>query len=229
MASTPPIPSRLADFDPYTPVLANYYAPSAYLQGDLESGLLESRHGDRLLALPEALLRGIYTGLEYETGQAARLVLRNCGRMWGKEFFRRFAQELSDYYQKPLSELEMGLFLQNLKQAWKTHGWGLIDIDWTYKNQGVLVVSIRNSPFAAATPPHFKRPMGFLEAGLLATWFSQLTGQDLGCVQTTSEALGAKSNLFILTAAARLKEGEAWVDSGLSHDQILEKLLQPAP
>lgn len=71
MASTPPIPSSLADFDPYTPVLANYYAPSAYLQGDLESGLLESRHGDRLLALPEALLRGIYTGLEYETGQAA--------------------------------------------------------------------------------------------------------------------------------------------------------------
>ncbi len=215
-------------FDPYTPVLANYYAPSAYLQSDLESGLLESRHGERLLAIPEALLRGIYTGLEYETGQAARLVLRNCGRMWGKEFFRRFAQELSDYYQKPLAELEMGIFLQNLGQAWKTHGWGLIEVDWTYKDQGVLVVSIRNSPFAALTPAHFTRPMGFLEAGLLGTWFSQLTGQDLACVQTTSEALGAKSNLFVLTTATRLKEGEAWVDSGLSHDQVLEKLLQPA-
>jgi hypothetical protein len=71
--------------------------------------------------------------------------------------------------------------------------------------------------------------MGFLEAGLLATWFSQLTGQDLACVQTTSEALGAKSNLFILTAANRLKEAETWVDAGLSHEQILEKVLQPAP
>jgi len=227
MNGTSSISNGSVNFDPYTPVLANYYAPSAYLRSDLESGLLESRHGERLLALPEALLRGIYTGLEYETGQAARLVLRNCGRMWGKEFFRRFAQELSDYYQKPLAELEMGLFLQSLRQAWKTHGWGLIEIDWTYKDQGVLVVSIRNSPFAAVTPPHFKRPMGFLEAGLLATWFSQLTGQDLLCVQTASEALGAKSNLFVVTAAARLKEGEAWVDSGLSHEQILEKLLQP--
>jgi len=229
MADTVSLANSPAGFDPYTPVLANYYAPSLYLQSDLESGLLESRHGDRLLALPETLLRAIYTGLEYETGQAARLVLRHCGRMWGKEFFRRFAQELSDYYQKPLAELEMGLFLQNLKQAWKTHGWGLIDLDWTYKDQGVVVVSIRNSPFAAATPPHFKRPMGFLEAGLLATWFSQLTGQDLACVQTTSEALGAKSNLFILTAANRLKEAETWVDAGLSHEQILEKVLQPAP
>lgn len=227
MVTTASSPNGSASFDPYTSVLANYYTPSAYLQSDLESGLLESRRGDRLLALPEALLRGIYSGLEYETGQAARLVLRNCGRMWGKEFFRRFALELSDYYQKPLAELEMGLFLQNLRQAWKTHGWGLIEIDWTYKDQGVLVVSIRNSPFAALTPAHFTRPMGFLEAGLLGTWFSQLTGQDLLCVQTTSEALGAKSNLFVLSTATRLKEGEAWVDSGLSHDQVLEKLLQP--
>jgi len=39
--------------------------------------------------------------------------------------------------------------------------------------------------------------------------------------------LGAESNLFVVTTAARLKEGEAWVDSGLSHEQILEKLLQP--
>ncbi|MGQ9838627.1 MAG: V4R domain-containing protein [Cyanobacteriota bacterium] len=227
MVTTASNPNGSASSDPYTSVLANYYAPSAYLQSDLESGLLKSRHGDRLLALPEALLRGIYSGLEYETGQAARLVLRNCGRMWGKEFFKRFAQELSDYYQKPLAELEMGLFLQSLGQAWKTHGWGVIEIDWTYKDQGVLVISIRNSPFAALTPSHFTRPMGFLEAGLLGTWFSQLTGQELICVQTTSEALGAKSNLFVLSTATRLKDGEAWVDSGLSHDQVLEKLLQP--
>ncbi len=218
--------TQAAHFDPNVAIPGNYYAPGAYVQGDLEAGLLESRHGDRLLALPEPLLKAIYTGLEYETGQAARLVLRNCGRMWGKEFFRRFATELTDFYQKPLAELEMGLFIQNLQQAWKTHGWGSLTLDWNYKDQGILIARILNSPFAAMTPTHFTRPMGFLEAGLLATWFSQLTGRELVCIQTASEALGAETNLFILTAAERIKDGEAWVDEGQTHDQILEKLLQ---
>jgi predicted hydrocarbon binding protein len=217
-----------AVFDPTMPIAGNYYAPKVYVQSDLESGMLTSRHGDRLLALPKAFIQALYSGLEYETGQAARLVLRNCGRMWGKEFFRRFATELTDFYLKPLPELEMGLFVQNLNQAWKTHGWGVLTVDWNHKDQGILVIRISNSPFAAMTPAHHTRPMGFLEAGLLSTWFSQLTGRSLACVQTASESLGADCNLFIITAEDRLKEGEAWVDAGLTHEQILEKLMGQA-
>ncbi|MDX2272493.1 MAG: 4-vinyl reductase [Cyanobacteriota bacterium] len=216
-------------FDPNVPIPGNYYAPQIYVQSDLESGLLMSRHGERLLALPAALIRGIYSGLEYETGQAARLVLRHCGQMWGKEFFRRFARELSDFYQKPLAQLEMGLFIQNLQQAWKTHGWGLLSIDWSHKEQGILIVTIQNSAFDILTPLNVNRPMGFLEAGLLATWFSQLTGRELACIQTSSEVLGANENLFVITTQTRLKEGEAWVDAGLSHAEILNKLLTELP
>ncbi len=204
----------------------NYYAPSVYIQGDLESGLLTSRHGDRLLALPQSLIEAIYTGLEYETGQAMKLVLRHCGRMWGKEFFRRFASELSDYYGKPLTELEMGIFLQSLQQAWKTHGWGTFGVDWTYQEQGILIIQIQHSPFTALFPATPERPMGYLEAGMLATWFSQLTGRDLNCVQTTSTALGSPVDTFVITAAERLKDAESWVESGESHDQVLAKLCQ---
>jgi hypothetical protein len=131
---------------------------------------------------------------------------------------------LTEYYQKPLAELEMGIFLQNLQQAWKTHGWGLLTMDWTHQEQGILIIKIVNSPFAAMIPVTISRPSGHLEAGLLATWFSLLTGRDLNCIQTTSEALGADSNLFVITTTERLKEGEAWIDAGLSHDQILENL-----
>lgn len=212
-------------FDPQTPLIGNYYAPRTYVQSDLESGLLTSRHGDRLLALPEALLRGIYSGLDYETGMAARLVLRHCGRMWGKEFFRRFAAELEECYGQSLANLEMGLFIQNLQQAWKTHGWGILTLNWLHKDQGIVIVEIVHSPFSAMVPPPITRPMGFLEAGLLSTWFSQITGRDLSCVQTQSEQMGAESNLFVLTASERLKDAEAWVDEGMTHPQILEKLL----
>lgn len=211
-------------FDPNTPVIGNYYAPTTYVHSDLESGLLTSRHGDRLLALPGSLIQGIYSGLEYETGMAARLVLKHCGRLWGKEFFRRFAAEMTACYGQPLADLEMGLFLQNLQQAWKTHGWGLLTLDWQHKDQGILIVEILHSPFSALAPKHLNRPMGFLEAGLLGTWFSQITGRELGCVQTQSEACGAESNLFLITTAERLRQAEAWVDEGLSHAQVLEKI-----
>ncbi|HAO12619.1 MAG TPA: 4-vinyl reductase, partial [Planktothrix sp. UBA8407] len=76
----------------------NYFAYDAYVKGDLELGLLENRLGGRLLGLPSTLLEAIYTGLEQETGQAARLVLFNCGRWWGKNFYVRFCEEISEYY-----------------------------------------------------------------------------------------------------------------------------------
>ncbi|GAB4210862.1 MAG: hypothetical protein OHK0012_02240 [Synechococcales cyanobacterium] len=212
-------------FDSQTAIPSNYYAPSVYVQGDLESGLLSSRRGDRLLALPQPLIEAIYSGLEYETGQAMKLVLRHCGRMWGKEFFRRFANELTDYHHKSLTELEMGVFLQNLQQAWKTHGWGTFAIDWSYQDQGLLVVHIQNSPFTALFPADVPRPMGYLEAGMLATWFSQLTGRELNCVQTTSMVLGAPVDTFVITAAERLKDAETWVDNGQTHDQVVQQLL----
>jgi len=215
-------------FDPLTPVIGNYYAPRAYVQSELESGLLSSRRGDRLLAIPQSLLQGIYSGLDYETGMAARLVLKHCGRMWGKEFFRRFAAELEECYGCSLADLEMGLFIQNLQQAWKTHGWGILTLNWLHKDQGVLIIEIAHSPFSAMVPPPVTRPMGFLEAGLLATWFSQITGRDLGCVQTQSEQMGAEANLFIVTTTERLKDVETWVDEGMTHPQVLEKILTGA-
>lgn len=212
--------------DTAAPIVGNYYAPSVYVQSDLESGLLSSRHGDRLLALPEALIKGIYSGLEHETGQASRLVLRHCGQLWGKEFFRRFASEVGDTYQRPLAEIEMGVFLQSLQQAWRTHGWGILSLDWTHQDQGILIVRVAHSPFAALAPQNPARPLGFLEAGLFATWFSQLTGRDLGCVQTSSEATGSASEQFIVTTADRLKAAESWVDAGQTHEQVLQKVLK---
>ena len=99
----------------------NYFASDAYVRGDLELGLLENRRGNRLIALPETLIKAIYSGLEQEAGQASRLVLFNCGRWWGKNFYVRFCEEVSEYYGQPVSEMEMLEFLQSLQQCWKTH------------------------------------------------------------------------------------------------------------
>ena len=202
----------------------NYFAASAYIRGDLELGLLESRRGDRLLALPETLIEAIYLGLEQETGQAARLVLFNCGRWWGKNFYARFSEEVSEYYGKPLATMEMVEFVQCLQQCWKTLGWGSFELEPKYYQNGFLEVRITHSPYAKYAP-QTNRPVCHLEAGILSSFFSQLTGRELHCVQTSCESLQADTNRFILGLPERLKSVDVWLTEGKKDDEIMSLLI----
>ncbi|MBL1210831.1 V4R domain-containing protein [Geminocystis sp. GBBB08] len=202
----------------------NYFAPSAYVQGDFELGLLETRLGSRLIALPEVLLQGIYAGLEEEIGQATSIVLYNCGRWWGKSFYRRFVQEVSEYYEMPLAQMNMAQFLSCLKQCWKTHGWGVINFDFDYYSQGFIVVNTLNSPFAEAAPKN----KGFAcqpEAGILSSFFSKLTGEDLGCVQLSCESMGAPSNYFVIGLEERVDLAKGMSEEGYDYSTIMDRLL----
>ncbi|NEQ52925.1 MAG: 4-vinyl reductase [Leptolyngbya sp. SIO3F4] len=207
-----------------TNLTANYFATDVYVHGTLELGLLENRRGDRLLALPETLIRAIYTGLDNETGQAAMLVLYNCGRWWGKNFYTRFCEELMDYHNRPVSSLPIAEFIQALEQCWITHGWGQISLDSSYRGQGFLVVKIRSSAFIDYAPK-LERPVGFLETGALQAFFSELSGETLHCVQTACESLGAEENCFVLGIQDRLTVAEIGVDQSLSHNEIIDLLL----
>ena len=202
----------------------NYFAFDAYIKGDFEAGLLENRRGDRLLALPETLIQAIYTSLERETGQAYGVVLVNCGRWWGKNFYARFVEEVSAYYSKPLNEMEMVEFLQCLKQCWKAHGWGTFDLDLSYYQQGFIVVKIWNSPYAKQAPGG-NQPVCFLETGILSAFFSQLTGRELHCLQTSCESLGSDCNRFVLGLKQRLQPAEAWLEEQHDHEAIMNQLL----
>ena len=152
----------------------NHFAFDAYVEGDFELGLITNRHGSRLLALPHTLLASIQASLTYEVGDSSRLVLFQCGKWWGKNFYRRFNEEVSQYYGKPLAQLEMVEFLQCLKECWKTYGWGLLEIDVSYYNQGFLVAITRNSSFAATRPAADQlsdKPVCYAEAGLFSAFF----------------------------------------------------------
>ncbi|NJN37559.1 MAG: 4-vinyl reductase [Acaryochloridaceae cyanobacterium CSU_3_4] len=201
----------------------NFFAPEVYVQGDMELGLIENRAGARLIALPDTLLRSLYTSLENEVGPAADLVLRQCGRWWGKNFYRRFTTEVSEYYGKSLAEMEMVEFIQSLKECWKTYGWGLIDFDFSYNQQGFLLVEVHHSAFAKARGGG-DRPSCFIEAGLLSAFFSQLTGRELYCIQTTCESMQADCNRFILGLPERVKVAEPWIEECQDHDTILSRL-----
>ncbi len=204
-------------------VPGNYYAAKTYVHGDLELGILENRRGDRLIAIPETLIQGIYAGLDKETGQASKLVLFNCGRWWGKNFHKRLSDELSDYYGTTLSDMAMSDFLHCLRQCWITYGWGKIDLDQSYQDRGFLIIQGWNSPFASLAP-QMNEPVCYLEAGVLAAVFSQLSGRDLHCIQSTCESMNADCNRFILGVPKRLKPAEALIQNHVPHTSIMEQL-----
>lgn len=204
-------------------VPGNYFATDTYVRGDLELGILENRRGDRLLALPETLIQGIYAGLEKETGQASRLVLFNCGRWWGKNFYTRFREELTDYYGTSLADMPMVEFLQCLQQCWITYGWGKLELEQTYQNRGFLIVKTWNSPFASQAPKG-SLPTCHLEAGVLCSFFSQLTGRELHCVQTSCESMGSDCNRFVLGLSQRMKPAEVMVEKQQDHEAIMQQL-----
>lgn len=213
----------VADLVREKPLKGNYFAPSAYVQGDFELGLLETRLGSRLIALPEVFLQGVYEGLNQELGQASGIVLFNCGKWWGKSFYRRFLEEVSEYYETPLAQMEMVEFLSCFKQCWKTHGWGVVDFNFDYYSQGFILVQTVNSPFAQAAPPN----QGFacqMEAGVLTSFFSQLTGESLLAVQTSCESMGADANYFIIGLEERMKSAKAWLEEGHNHDMVMNLL-----
>jgi hypothetical protein len=204
---------------------SNYFASDVYVRGTLELGLLENRRGDRLLALPDALMKSIVMGLNKETGQATKFVLRNCGLWWGKNFYARFCEELSEYYQKGVADLSMVEFIKALQECWRTHGWGRLSLNTDYQMQGFLVIEIKNSPFTVH-PIQPNQPSGALETGVLQAFFSQLTGRDLTCMQTSCESLGAECNRFVLGLENRLQSVEALVQEGQPHNAIMQMLTQ---
>jgi uncharacterized protein len=219
--------ASIADLLKQKPRLAgNLFAADTYFQSDIELGMLKNRQGSRLLALPSALVDVLYSGLEYELGASTGYVLYQCGYHWGKAFYRRFVTEVSEYYGQPVAQMGTLEFVQALQQCWKTSGWGQLEMNFDAHQQGFLGVSVQNSAFTKSREGHDK-PQAEIEAGFLSAFFSQLTGQPLECVQSACEALGAPANQFILGLKDRLKPAEAWLEEGLDHATILDRLCHP--
>jgi uncharacterized protein len=170
---------------------ANCFNHKSYVKSNSASGLLATRHGDRLIAIPELLLRSIPKVLRVEAGEASYLALYTFGDNWGKIFSRRIAQDMVRYYRQPILETIASEFFVNIQSAWAVHGLGKPSIDFKLAERGLLIVTIENSGIANGNtiednPSH--RSFS-LEAGFIAGWLSNLTNQKLrACAINWSEA-----------------------------------------
>jgi uncharacterized protein len=208
------------------PIPANCFNPKSYVKSHPASGLLATRHGDRLIAIPEVLLRSIPKILRVEAGEASYLALYTFGDNWGKTFGDRMVQDMVKYYRQPLLDTISTEFFANVQSVWAVHGLGRPTIDFRLAERGLLIVTIANSGIASGmtvedTPTH--RSFS-LEAGFLAGWFSTLTSQKLGACAINWQDAPA-SIQFLVGSAPHIESIErAHLDRGMLTLDTLDSL-----
>jgi uncharacterized protein len=170
---------------------ANCFTPKGYVKSHPASGLLSTRYGDRLIAVPELLLRSIPKTLRAEAGEASYLALYTFGNHWGKTFCNRVMQDMVKYYRQPILETIASEFFVSVQEAWAVHGLGRPSIDFSLAERGLLVVTIVNCGISGGIQIEADtnyRSLS-LEAGFLAGWLSALTDKELrACASNWSDA-----------------------------------------
>ncbi len=206
------------------PLRGNYFAKDSYVRTNVKTGVQRDRSGTRVCTLPNEFLLGFHKAIAEECGPAAETVLKSCGVRWGAAYAQRLGGQLAEFYGQPVSEFATAEFFATLVEAFGQNGWGKLQVDLTYHDRGVIVAIIDGAIMASLIGKASK-PADTLIAGTLAGFFRELTGEDLDCVQTQCSACKAKDSRFVITLASRLANAPEWVSSGLSHGEILVKLL----
>jgi uncharacterized protein len=208
------------------PIPTNCFNPKSYVKSHPASGLLSTRYGDRLIAVPELLLQSISKTLRVEAGEASYLALYTFGNYWGKTFGDRVMQDMVKYYRQPILETNSSEFFANVQESWAVHGLGRPSIDFSLAKQGLLVVTIENSGITSDRPVEDSTTYRSfsLEAGFLAGWFSTLTNEKLGaCASNWSEA--PTSIQFLIGSTSHIESIErAHLEQGMLTPDKLKSL-----
>jgi predicted hydrocarbon binding protein len=201
----------------------NPYREDEYFNLNVRSGILRGPTGTRLLAVPEELIEGLHKGLEDECGQAAPIVLYQCGKWWGKQFWKRQQVEVRHFFQEEMGELPFAFFLHVLRKVWALYGWGQIDFSFALKDKGFVEVRVAQAMYSDAVG-NIGRTSDHIMAGVLASVVSELAGRELECVEVGCRSKGDQRCTFVLGMKARVDPIAAWVKQGVSVQDILARL-----
>jgi uncharacterized protein len=206
---------------------SNYFAPKSYVKSEASSGLLSTRQGKRLVALPELLLTSIHEILWTEAGEAASMAFYTFGFSWGKSFYERIRKEIELYYEMPIAQMNAPEFFAILQQLWGVHGLGRIIVDFSYAKEGLLLVTIENSGISSglAIDGGKAESKSFnVEAGFLGGWFSANTQQNLAACATDWDTNHRRTQ-YLVGAKPQIEKIETdYVSQGISTLGILKRI-----
>lgn len=191
---------------------------------DLLAGTAYNAAGSRVIYLSADIVKGIHQALLNETGPAWRLILKNCGILWGRRVAQHLEREIGLMFNANPGELPVAEYLRLLEGYFSAHGWGLLKLDLSKAEaHGIITASFDNSLFSEVLDDESAR-VDFLVSGILRSLFAHISGQELDCQEIASVRSGAPRGLFVITSAARLDKLEERIEKGEPSDQILDAL-----
>lgn len=212
----------------------NYFTPRTYVKSDTVTGLLSTRKGNRLLAVPDLLLRSIHRSLRTEAGQAAPLALYTFGFGWGGTFYDRIRSEIESYYNTTIAQMNAVEYLVAMRELWAVHGLGNLTLDFSRRGQGFVQVMTENSALNLGTEVGVEAgqlPWHQLEAGFIAAWFSRWAGKDIRACATdwgTNPDQGTVDKpvaytQFLVGLSTQIEQAELWVKQGMRTAEVLQR------
>ncbi|PZO35681.1 MAG: hypothetical protein DCF19_23430 [Pseudanabaena frigida] len=222
----------------------NYFSPRFYVKSDPATGLLSTRKGDRLVAVPDFLLRSIHRALQSEAGQAGALALYTFGFGWGGSFFDHIRGEIESYQGKTIMATNAVEFFATMRQLWTVHGMGTLTIDFSHRQHGLIVVTTENSVLTTGSEVGLQSgqlPWHQLQSGFIAAWFSRWAGKDIRACATDWNSPDQQDNLtlvdsqnnvdsaqnytrFLVGLNSKIQKADVFVKQGMRTSEILEKL-----
>lgn len=193
---------------------------------DLEQGTVRSATSERVLYLASDVLRGIYDALVEEAGPAWSIILKNCGKLWGRRLMSSFDAELKAAGMTTQAEATVGQFQQFVEAYFPLHGWGKLRLNLDYAApHGVVLAELRHSLFVSLIESE-TQTVDPMIAGILSAFFSHVSGHDLDALELCCAAQGADACRFAITSGGRLEPLEERVAARESYETLLQSLLE---
>lgn len=187
---------------------------------DLLAGTAHNPAGSRVIYLSSDVVKGVHQALVDETGPAWRIILKNCGSLWGKRVAAHLDRELNLIFNTVAADLPIQDYLRFVERYFSAHGWGLLALDMSRaESHGVIAATLENSLFSEVLDGETQR-VDYLVSGMLRSLFSHVAGTELDCEEIASTRCGAACGRFVITAPERLDQIEARIERGESADQI---------
>jgi predicted hydrocarbon binding protein len=194
-------------------VKGDYFADEDYVRTDVAVGIARDPAGTRLVGLPEDFLAALHGTLDAECGSAATRVLETAGHEWGRRFTERLTAELAEYRGEPLAETTIARFQVDLQSAFRQLGWGVLTLDFTRFNKGILVAEVRHAPAGG--------PADALLAGALGGVISHVAGLELAATATPA---AGDLRRFVIALPERLDRLADALHRRRPHDEIVAAL-----
>jgi predicted hydrocarbon binding protein len=193
--------------------MGDYFADDDYVQTDVAAGVTRDRAGTRLVGLPDDFLAALHQTLDAECGPAADRVLQAAGRDWGRGLAERLTAELAEYRGEPLAAKSVAQFQADLQSAFRQLGWGVLTLDFSRYDAGILVAEVRHAPAGG--------PADALLAGTLAGLLSHIAGRELAAAATPT--IGDLKR-FVIALPERLERVADALHRRRPHDEIVTAL-----